>query len=96
MRFSLLDKSNGCCDIGYDLYPDYGGNGYMIEALKAICAFARSSMKVKSINACIYIDNKKSIKLAEKLGFVFRGQIKDEIFRSTRYAHKILTLDCTV
>lgn len=94
--FHCWDKSNGCCDIGYDLYPDYWGKGYMIEALKAICAFARSDMKLKGINACISIDNEKSIKLAEKLGFTFSGQIKDEIFRGEIYSHKILTLDCTI
>ena len=94
--FHCWDKSNGCCDIGYDLYPDYWGSGYMIEALKAICAFARSDMKVRSINACISIDNEKSIKLAEKLGFAFTGQVKDEIFRGEKYPHKILTLGCTI
>jgi ribosomal-protein-alanine N-acetyltransferase len=94
--FHCWDKSEGCCDIGYDLYPDYWSNGYMIEALKAICSFARSDMKVRSINACIYIENEKSIKLMEKLGFAYCGQIKDEIFHGERCAHKILTLDCTV
>jgi ribosomal-protein-alanine N-acetyltransferase len=94
--FHCWNKTNGCCDIGYDLYPDYWGKGYMFEALKSICAFSQSNMKVKSINACIYIDNEKSIKLVEKLGFTFTGQIKDEIFRGERYAHKILTLNCTI
>lgn len=94
--FHCWDKLNGCCDIGYDLSPDYWGKGYMIETLKVICTFARSVMKVRFINACIYIDNDKSIKLAEKLGFAFTGQIKDEIFRGERYPHKILTLDCTI
>lgn len=92
--FHCWDKSNGCCDIGYDLYPDYWGKGYMMEALKAICAFARSGMKVSGINAWISIDNEKSVMLAEKLGFAFTGQIKDEIFRGEKYPHKILTLDC--
>lgn len=92
--FHCWDKSNGCCDIGYDLYPDYWGKGYMMEALKAICVFARSDMKVSGINAWIFIDNEKSVMFAEKLGFAFTGQIKDEIFRGEKYPHKILTLDC--
>lgn len=92
--FHCWDESNGCCDIGYDLYPDYWGKGYMMEALKAICEFARTDMKVRRINACISIDNKKSMKLAEKLGFTFNGQLKDEIFHGKAYPHKILILDC--
>lgn len=94
--FHCWDKTNGSCDIGYDLYPDYWGNGYMCEALKAICGFARSNMKLRSINAWISVNNEKSIKLAEKLGFSFNGLIKDEIFRGKAYPHRIFTLDCTV
>ncbi len=94
--FHCWNKSKGFCDIGYDLYPDYWGKGYMVEALKAICAFARNDMKVRDINACIFIENDKSIMLAEKLGFTFNGLIKDEIFRDEKYPHKILTLNCTI
>jgi ribosomal-protein-alanine N-acetyltransferase len=94
--FHRWDRSNGRCELGYDLYPDHRGKGYMLEALKAICAFARSNMKVKSIDARIYIDNEKSVKLAEKLGFTFNGLMIDEIFHGKAYPHKILTLDCTI
>ena len=94
--FHCWDRSHDRCDVGYDLYPDYWGKGYMTEALKEICAFAQSDMSVRSINACIYIDNDRSIRFAEKIGFTFRGQMKDEMFRGERHAHKILTLDCIV
>jgi len=93
--FHCWDKVTGCCDVGYDLFPVFEGKGYMSEAMQAIIAFAKTDMKVVCINACIYIDNTKSIKLAEKLGFIFKGQMKDEIFRGEKYPHKILTLDCT-
>lgn len=39
--------------------------------------------------------NDMSIKLAEKLGFVFTGQMKNKIFRGKEYPHKILLLDYT-
>jgi len=92
--FHCWDRSKGCCDVGYDLYPDFWGRGYMSEAMQAIIAFARDDMKVNYINACIYNDNDNSIRLAEKHGFTYKGQIKDEIFRGERYPHKIFTLDC--
>lgn len=93
--FHCWNKLTGSCDIGYDLLPEFWGKGYMIEALKSICEFALSDMSIKHINACIYIDNDRSMHIAEKLGFVFNGQMKDEIFRGIKYPHKILTLDCT-
>lgn len=93
--FHNWDIASNSCDIGYDLHPDFWGNGYMLEALKSICAFAKSDMKIRYINAVIYIDNRGSMKLAQRLGFAFTGQMKDEIFRGERYPHKVLTLDCT-
>jgi ribosomal-protein-alanine N-acetyltransferase len=87
--FHAWDKSNGYCEVGYDLLPDYWGNGYMSEAMGKILEFATLEMKVKNISACIYIDNDNSIKLAEKFGFVFNGQMKDCDFRGQKYPHKI-------
>jgi len=93
--FHCWNHSIGCCDIGYDLFPDFWSKGYMYEAIQAVIAFAKNEMNIKKINACIYTENVKSIKLAEKCGFIFTGQMKDEIFRDNAYPHKILTLNFT-
>jgi ribosomal-protein-alanine N-acetyltransferase len=74
--------------VGYDLYPDFYGKGYMSEAMEAILSFAQSDMKIKHINACIYAGNQPSIDFAEKLGFVFAGETEDTIFRGQKYLHK--------
>jgi len=94
--FHCWDKSKSCCDVGYDLHPDFWGMGYMSEAIQKILEFAQNDMKINHINACIYVDNEKSIKLIEKFGFTHKGIMKDEIFRGEKYPHKIFTLDCTV
>jgi len=90
--FHCWNKETGECDVGYDLYPDYWGKGYMSEALAAILQFAKNEMKVSKINACIYTENISSLKLAEKLDFSFVGQMKNEVFRGEEYPHMILTL----
>lgn len=87
------DKMRECCDIGYELLPEFWGKGYMSEAMREILTFVRNDMKIKHVNACIYPGNNESIRLAEKFGFVFAGQMKDEIFRGERYPHKIFKLD---
>lgn len=94
--FHCWDNTTGCCDIGYDLFPEFEGKGYMSEAMEAIISFAKSDMEVNHINACIYTDNEKSIKVAEKYGFEFTGTMKDEVFRGEKYPHKIYTLDYNV
>ncbi|MCL2050820.1 MAG: GNAT family N-acetyltransferase [Lachnospiraceae bacterium] len=90
--FHCWDKETGCCDVGYDLLPDCWGKGYMLEAMRTIIKFAKDEMNIKQINTCIYINNKKSIRLAEKCGFGFMGQMKDEFFRGKKYPHKIFSL----
>ena len=94
--FHCWDKSTSCCDIGYDIFPDFWNKGYMSEAMQAILIFAKDEMNIKKINAHIYIENDKSIKLAEKFGFIYHGQMKDEVFRGNAYPHKIFTLDFTI
>ena len=81
------------CEAGYDLFPDFWGRGYMTEAMREAIRFARAEMLIKTIGAVIYPDNLKSVRLAEKLGFVHKGETKDEIFRGETYEHKIYTLD---
>jgi ribosomal-protein-alanine N-acetyltransferase len=93
--FHGWDQAKGCCDIGYDLFPDFWDMGYMSEAMQAILMFARNEMEISQVNACIYPDNDMSIKLAEKFGFVFTGEMKEEIFRGQAYPHRIYVLDCT-
>ncbi len=78
-------------EIGYDLKKEFWGNGYMYEALNGIIEFAKCSMDIKQINACVYTENHKSVSLAEKAGFVLTGS-KYELFRGKNYLHSIYSL----
>lgn len=89
--FHCWDQSNCKVEVGYDLKEEFWGNGYMQEAMKKIIEFAMSEMKVKEIIACIYINNQKSIRLAENLGFVLSSS-SCEVFRGNKYLHNIYSL----
>ena len=91
--FHVWDRKENCCDVGYDLYPDFWHKGYMSEAMKSILAFAKENMNVQRIDARIFPNNRSSVKLAEKLGFIFLGQTKDEVFCGEKYLHKIYSLN---
>jgi ribosomal-protein-alanine N-acetyltransferase len=93
--FHCWDPNESKIDIGYDLKQQYWGNGYMQEAIKAILKAAIQELNVKKINAHIYIDNDNSIKLAERLEFIFSGNEYNCTFRGKEYLHKIYSLDCT-
>jgi len=93
----VWNKESAVCDIGYDLLPEFWGKGYMCEALKAALGFAQNHMCVKQVRAWIYYpDNQRSLKLTEKLGFVWLGEEKYELFRGEKYLHRILTLKFTI
>jgi ribosomal-protein-alanine N-acetyltransferase len=89
--FHCWDKNSGNVDIGYDLKEEFWGNGYMQEAINEIIKFAVNKMDIIYINACIFIDNQKSINLVHKLNFIKNGS-KNEIFRGKGYLHNIYTL----
>jgi len=86
--FHCWDTTASKVEIGYDLKEEFWGNGYMQEAMKEIIAIAMDAMNIKEINACIYIENQRSIHLAENLGFVLSGS-SYELFREEEYLHNI-------
>lgn len=89
--FHCWNKTDGNVEVGYDLKEEFWGNGYMQEAMKAIITFAKEEMYIKEISACIYIDNQRSIRLVENLGFVLSGSIY-ELFGNKEYLHKKYSL----
>jgi len=89
--FHCWDRDKASAEMGYDLKKEYWGNGYMEEALKQIIEFSYTKMKIQEINACIYVDNSKSIRLVKKLGFKLNGS-KNELFRGKEYLHDVYTL----
>jgi ribosomal-protein-alanine N-acetyltransferase len=93
--FHCWDSKENKIDIGYDLKEEFWGNGYMQEAINAIVNVAIQELKFRQINAHIYVENYKSIMLAERLGFNFSGVEYNCNFRGKEYLHKIYSLDCT-
>lgn len=89
--FHCWDTNQSKVEIGYDLKKAFHGNGFMSESLKELIEFASNEMKVKTINACIYTENVKSIKLVQKFGFIMTGT-KNETFKGEQYLHQIYSL----
>ena len=58
---------------------------------KAAFDFAKRKKFIMQIDACIYVENRKSIALVDKLGFKMTDT-KFEIFRGEKYLHNIYSL----
>ncbi len=76
--FSLLYMSLADdIHIGYGLMPEYWGQGYALELLKAGVLYFFSNSLRNSLYAITEPANTASRKVLEKAGFLFSRQIKD-------------------
>jgi ribosomal-protein-alanine N-acetyltransferase len=66
--FDFSDEHKNC-EIGYELLPDFQGQGFMQEALERIIEFVFQSLGLETINAFTHKDNQNSTKLLQKCNF---------------------------
>ena len=60
-------------DLGYAILTRHCGHGYAREVASATLAYAREQLGIARVLAITALENPASIKLLEKLGFVFEG-----------------------
>lgn len=63
-------------DVGFAFLPEFGSKGYAFESARAVLDYGRDVLGMNRIVAITSLDNTASIKLLEKLGFVFEGLIR--------------------
>ncbi len=56
-------------EIGFTISPDYQGNGYAVEAVKAVMDYMFFNLMKHRVSASVDPNNKKSVRLLEKFGF---------------------------
>ena len=73
-------------DIGYELAPDYWGQGYATEAAGAIIAFGFEELKLHRIWADCVAENVASARVLEKLGMRLEGRLREnQCFKGRRW-----------
>jgi [ribosomal protein S5]-alanine N-acetyltransferase len=63
-------------DIGFAFLPSYWSKGYAWEAASAVKIYARDTLALPRLLAIVNPSNASSIRLLEKLGFVFTSLTK--------------------
>lgn len=58
-------------DLGYALLPAYEGKGYITEATSAYLTYVEQQLQIEKLMAITSLNNEKSIRVLEKLHFVF-------------------------
>jgi len=73
-----FSKDKTRAEVGFELMPEYQGEGIMNEALVNVLEFGFKSLSLASIDAYTYKDNISSTKLLKKNGFEKNSRLKDD------------------
>lgn len=64
-------------EIGYELAPNYWGNGYATEAANALLKFGFQELMLHRISSYCIADNKASARVLEKIGMKHEGRLRE-------------------
>ena len=84
------DKQHHHAEIGYDLWPDYWGQGLMPEALRALIGYGFEEMALNRIEVTTHTENQRSQRVLAKLGFQWEGLLREYYCRDEVYNDQIL------
>ena len=62
-------------EIGYELLPKFQGKGLMVEVVAAVVRYGFEVLNLQQITAVSHVDNAKSLKVMESVGFHFVQQL---------------------
>jgi len=71
--FYGLPSAEGVIEIGYSVCPEWRGNGYATEAVRALTEHAFAQAGVKRILAHAYVENPASVRVLERCGYTRLG-----------------------
>lgn len=89
-RTSNLSIKNKNIFIGADLHPNFRGNGYAYQAYKIFIPYIFEKYDLHKISLEVLNTNNVAFNLYKKLGFLYEGTKREEIFRNNLYIDSII------
>jgi len=83
------DKQHRRAEIGYDLWPDFWGQGLMPEALRALLRYGFQEMALNRVEATTHTENRRSQRVLEQLGFQREGILREYYCRDGAYTDQV-------
>jgi len=89
-RLSNYSKENKNIYIGADIAPEYRGKGYAKFAYSKFIPFVFENYNVNKISLEVLCNNEIAISLYKKLGFIYEGTKREEIYKKDKYVDSII------
>ena len=86
-QFSLhsLSESNKEAQLGYIIHPEFWGNGYGSESLKAVIKYCFNKTGIKTIVAEVDPNNKSSVRILVKHNFKYKKTKTNDLKLNNKY-----------
>jgi ribosomal-protein-alanine N-acetyltransferase len=88
--FWHIKKKDYRAEIGYLLLPAHQHKGIMQEALAAVLNYGFNELKLRVVEANVNPDNRLSIKLLERNGFVKEAYLKGNYFFNNKFLDSVI------
>lgn len=85
-----INKRFKRAETGYWIGKEFRRKGMMSEALRLVVRFAFKELGLHRIAAYVFLDNEKSIKLLEKVGFRREGVLRDFVKHHNKWRDCII------
>lgn len=77
-------------EIGYDLLPEYWGNGYTNEAVREVVRYSFNNLKLRRLEATVDPMNHASIRILAKNGFKYEGRLRKKFYYRDSWHDELL------
>lgn len=88
--YNSLDWANKIAYIGYWLGEDYQGKGIMTKAAGALTDYAFQELGINKVEIRAAVENKRSRRIPERLGFVEEGTIRQAEWLYDHYVDHVV------
>ena len=85
-----ISRNKNNAEIGYWLSKKYWGYGIMTKAVKKVINFCFNKLKLKRIYAYVFVFNKASARVLEKVGFKLEGKLRKNFRKKRKYYDSFL------
>lgn len=86
----LSDIRSGTAELGYWLGEPYWGKGIVARAVQLIVPYAFEALSFVRVQAAVFSDNKASMRVLEKSGFVKEGVLRNHFRKNGVVSDAIL------